>query len=90
VAKVTNGPWTLRMSYVSSIAQQVSVFFGGHWMQLVLKRGENTAYLPVYGSGNQVTVMTQAPGSLCVGNIAVGGIFQNQSDTPVPAVPAPG
>ncbi|MCW2935184.1 MAG: hypothetical protein JWM19_6146 [Actinomycetia bacterium] len=90
VAKVTNGPWTLRMSYVSSIAQQVSVFFGGHWMQLVLKYGENTAYLPVYGSGNQVTVMTQAPGNLCVGNIAVGGIFQNKSDTPVPAAPAPG
>jgi hypothetical protein len=90
VANVTNGPWTLRMSYVSPIAQQVSVFFGGHWMQLVLKRGESTAYLPVYGSGSQVTVMAQAPGNLCVGNVAVGIIFQNQSDTPVPAVPAPG
>jgi hypothetical protein len=90
VANVTNGPWTLRMSYVSPIAQQVSVFFGGHWMQLALKQGENTAYLPVYGSGSQVYVMTQGPGNLCVGSIAVGGIFENQSDTPVPAVPVPG
>jgi len=90
VASVTNGLWTLRMSYIASSAQQVSVFFGGHWMQLALKRGENTAYLPAYGSGNQVTVLAQDPASLCVGNIAVGTIFQNQSDTPVPAVAAPG
>jgi hypothetical protein len=90
VATATNGPWTLRMSYVSPVAQQVSVSFGGHWMQLELQKGENNAYLPVYGSGNQVTVMTQVPGNLCVGNIAVGGIFQDQADTPVPAVPASG
>jgi len=89
-ANVTHGPWTLRMSYISSIAQQVSVFFGDRWTPLALKRGENTAYLPVYGSGSQVTIMAKAPASLCVGNIAVGTIFQNQSDTPVPAVPASG
>jgi hypothetical protein len=90
MANVTNGPWTLRMSYVSQIAQQVSVSFGGQWMQLTLQRGENTAYVPVYGSGSEVYVKTQAPGDLCVGNIAVGGIFPNQSDTPVPAAPIPG
>jgi hypothetical protein len=90
LARVTNGPWTLRMSYVAPITQQVSVSFGGRSMQLTLKQGENTAYLPVYGSGSQVIVMPSAPGSLCVGNIAVGGLFQNKSDTPIPLVPAAG
>jgi hypothetical protein len=90
LARVTNGPWTLRMSYVAPITQQVSVSFGGRSMQLTLKHGENTAYLPVYGSGSQVIVMPSAPGSLCVGNIAVGGLFQNKSDTPIPLVPAAG
>ncbi len=89
-ATVTNGPWTLRMSYSASAAQGVSVFFGGRSAQLYLKAGENTAYLPVEGSGNQVIVTTTGPGALCVGNIAVGGLFQNKSDIPVPAVPAPG
>jgi hypothetical protein len=35
-------------------------------------------------------VANPGPGALCVGNIAVGGLFQNKSDIPVPAVPAPG
>ncbi len=89
-ATVTNGPWTLRMSYVASVAQDVSVYFGGRWTQIYLKSGENTAYLPAEGSGASVIVMPPDPRALCVGNIAVGGLFQNKSDTPVPAVPAPG
>jgi hypothetical protein len=89
-ATVTNGPWTLRMSYVASAAQDVSVYFGGRWAQIYLKSGENTACLPAEGTGASVIVLPQDPRALCVGNIAVGGLFQNKSDTPVPAVPAPG
>ncbi len=89
-ATVTNGPWTLRMSYIASAGQGVSVFFGGRSAQLYLRGGENTAYLPVEGSGSQVIVTSTGPGALCVGNIAVGGLFQNKSDIPIPAVPAPG
>jgi hypothetical protein len=89
-ATVSNGPWTLRMSYIASSSGAVSVSFGGRSAQLYLKSGENTAYLPVVGSGNQVVVANPGPGALCVGNIAVGGLFQNKSDIPVPAVPAPG
>lgn len=90
VATVTNGPWTLRMSYVSSITQRVSVYFGGRRKPLALKRGLDTAYLPVLGSGSSVIVRTASAGTLCVGNIAIGGLFQNQSATPTPAVPVQG
>jgi hypothetical protein len=89
-ATVTYGPWTLRLSYVASVAERVSIYFGGHWAQLYLRAGENTAYLPAEGSGAAVVVMPQNSRTLCVGNIAVGGLFQNKSDTPVPLVPAAG
>jgi hypothetical protein len=89
-ATVTNGPWILRMSYTASAAQDVSVFFGGRSSQLYLTPGGSTAYLPVQGSASQVVVNSPDPAGLCVGNIAVGGLFQNKSDIPVPAVPAPG
>jgi hypothetical protein len=91
VASVTNGPWTLRMSYASSTAQEVYVYFGGRLAPLALKQGLNTAYLAVQGSGNEVIVT--APGSLgklCVGNIDVGVLLQNLSGPPIPAVQAPG
>jgi hypothetical protein len=91
VAKVTNGPQTLRISYVSALAQQVEVYFGGRWQPLTLNKGLNTAYLPVSGSGNSVLVTT--PGNnrkLCVGSLAVGVILQNLSGTPIPAVPVSG
>jgi hypothetical protein len=90
VAAVRNGPWTLRMSYVSSITQQVFVYFGGGRQPLTLKQGLDTAYLPVEGTGNTVVVQSASRGTLCVGNVAVGGLFQNNSETPTPAVPAPG
>jgi hypothetical protein len=91
VATVTNGPYTLRISYASSLAQQVEVYFGGRWQQVALKQGLNTAYLPVQGSGSSVLVTT--PGNnrmLCVGSIAVGVILQNLSGTPIPAAPVAG
>ncbi len=89
-ATVTNGPWILRMYYVASAAQGVSVSFGAHSAQLYLTGGEGTAYLPVEGSANQVVITSPDPAGLCVANTAVGGLFQNKSDIPVPAVPAPG
>ena len=89
-ALVRNGPWTLRMSYVATAAQRISVTFGGQSVPLSLKAGENTAYLPVEGSGDSVLIDSPDPGALCVGNLAVGGIFQNKSGTPVPRRPVPG
>lgn len=89
-ATVTNGPWTLRMSYVATTPERVSVSFGGGTAPLYLKAGENTAYLPVEGSGDSVLIGSPDPQALCVGNLAVGGLFENKSDTPVPLVPAPG
>ena len=89
-ATVTNGPWTLRLSYIATKAQRVSVSFGGQSEPLVLKAGENTAYAPVQGSGSSVEIYSPDPQALCVGNLAVGGLFENKSDTPVPLVPAPG
>ena len=91
VARVTNGPWTLRMSYASATAQQVYVYFGGRLAPLALKQGLNTAYLAVQGSGNEAVVT--APGGmakLCVGNIEVGVLLQNLSGSPIPAAGAPG
>jgi len=91
VARVSNGRWTLRMSYASSTAQQVYVYFGGRWAPLALKKGLSTAYLPVQGSGNEIIVAT--PGSrrtLCVGNIEVGVLLPDLSGPPMPAVPAAG
>ncbi len=91
VARVTNGPQTLRISYVSSLAQQVFVSFGGRMEQVAMKQGLNTAYLPVQGSGSSVLVMTPGNnGKLCVGSIAVGVLLQNLSGSPIPAVPVPG
>lgn len=91
VATVTNGPQTLRISYVSSLAQQVFVYFGGRWGQVGLKKGLNTAYLPVQGSGSSVLVTTPGNnGKLCVGSIAVGVVLQNLSGSPIPAAPVPG
>jgi hypothetical protein len=91
VATATNPPQTLRISYVSALNQQVLVYFGGRWQQLALKKGLNTAYLPVWGSGNSVVVST--PGhnrKLCVGSVAVGVILQNLSGSPIPAIPFAG
>jgi hypothetical protein len=91
VATATNPPQTLRISYVSALNQQVLVYFGGRWAQLALKKGLNTAYLPVWGSGNSVLVAT--PGNnkkLCVGSVAVGVILQNLSGSPIPAIPFAG
>jgi hypothetical protein len=91
VARVTNGPWTLRMSYVSSTAQQVLVYFGGRWAPLALDKGLDTAYLPVQGSGDEVIVATPgSTGMLCVGNVAVGVLLQDLSGSPIPAVAASG
>ena len=91
VARVANGPWTLRMSYASSTTQQVWVYFGGRWAPLALKQGLNTAYLAVQGSGNDVIVATPSSrGKLCIGNIEVGVLLQNLSGPPIPAVPAAG
>jgi hypothetical protein len=89
-ATISNGPGTLRVSYIASAAQQVVVDFGGRLGRLHLASGENTAYLPVEGSGNDVLIISPDPRALCVGNIAVGGLFQDDSDTPVPLFPAPG
>ena len=89
-ATIGNGPGTLRMSYIASAAQRISVDFGGHSAQLNLPSGENTAYLPVEGSSNNVVIISPDPRALCVGSIAVGGMFQNKSDQPVPRLPAPG
>jgi hypothetical protein len=91
VARVTNGPQTLRISYVSSLAQHVFVYFGGRWRPVGLKQGLNTAYLPVQGSGSSVLVATPGNnGKLCVGSTAVGVVLQNLSGSPIPAVPVPG
>jgi hypothetical protein len=89
-ATVTNGPWTVRLAYVSKISQQVSVSFGQRSSVLQLRPGLNTAYVPVLGSGSSVSVVTADPAATCIGNIAVGGLFANKSDTPVPAHPAAG
>jgi hypothetical protein len=90
-ATVSNGPWTLRMSYVSSRDQQVTVGFGGQTASLALQKGLNTAYLPVRGSGNSVYIQT--PGSartLCVGTVEVGVLLQNLAGPSLPATPVPG
>ncbi|PZS37648.1 MAG: hypothetical protein DLM62_18080 [Pseudonocardiales bacterium] len=90
-ASVANGGWTLRMSYASSEAQQVNVYFGGRSVPLALKQGLNTAYLTVQGSGNEVIVAAPGGiGKLCLGNIEVGVLLQNLSGPPIPAVTAPG
>jgi hypothetical protein len=91
VATVTNGPQTLRISYVSSLAQRVYVEFGGRSQQLALKKGLNTGYLPVLGSGSSVLVMTPGNnGKLCIGSVAVGVILQNLSGSPLPPIPFAG
>jgi hypothetical protein len=78
---------TIRMSYVSSADQHVLVSFGGT-QAVALRRGLNTAYLPVSGTGRSVTIVT--PGSartLCVGSIAVGALLPNLSGPRIPAHP---
>jgi hypothetical protein len=91
VATVTNNPQTLRISYVSSLAQRVFVEFGGRWQQLALKKGLNTAYLPARGSGSSVLVTTPGNnGKLCVGSLGVGVILQNLSGSPIPVFPVKG
>ncbi len=91
VATVTNGPQTLRISYVSSLGMRILVYFGGRWGQVGLKQGMNTAYLPVQGSGSTVLVTTPGNnGKLCVGSVAVGALLQNLSGSPIPANPLPG
>ncbi len=81
-------PWTAQVDYwgPSSILE---FRFGENWTQVALPAGTHTAYIPVTGEGNQVSVRLAQPGSaLCIASIRVGSLKPGPASQAIPAVPA--
>ena len=79
--------WTARVDY-SGRSSVLRFRYGGDWTDVTLPAGTHTAYIPVTGEGDEVSVQLARPGpALCVASISVGALQQGQSGQAIPAVP---
>ena len=81
-------PWTARVNYFGT-ASVLEFRLGGNWTQVALPAGTHTAYIPVTGQGNEVSVRLAQPGpALCITGMRVGSLNPGQASQAIPAVPA--
>jgi hypothetical protein len=80
----------MRIGYIASAPSQMAVTYAGQTSVLSLGKGLHTAFIPVQGSGQTVSVTVLTPGILaCVGNVEIG--FPLPSSGPaIPAIAASG
>ena len=79
--------WTARVDYSGSSAV-LMLRFGENWTEVALPAGTHTAYIPVTGEGNKVSVQLSEPGPpLCITGMRVGLLVPGQSSQAIPAVP---
>jgi len=79
--------WTARVDY-SGPSSVLRFRYGGDWTDVTLPAGTHTAYIPVTGEGDEVSVQLARPGpTLCVASISVGALQVGQSGQAIPAVP---
>ena len=80
-------PWTARVDYFGT-ASVLEFRFGGNWTPVALPAGTHTAYIPVTGQGNEVSVRLAQPGpAVCITGIRVGSLKPGQASQAIPAVP---
>ena len=82
------GTKVLRMAYLASAAadgQNVTVSYGSSAQPLLLQRGLHSAYFPVRGGADSVTVSGPAIRGLCVGDMQAGIIVPSHSGPVIPA-----
>ena len=81
-------PWTARVDYWGP-SSVLEFRLGENWTKVALPAGTHTAYIPVTGEGNQVSVRLAQPGSaLCIAGIRVGSLKQGPASQAIPAVAA--
>ncbi len=81
-------PWTARVDYYGT-ASVLEFRYGGNWITAALPAGTHTAYIPVTGEGDIVSVRLAQPGpALCITSIKVGSLKPGQASQAIPAVPA--
>ncbi len=81
-------PWTAQVDYWGP-SSVLEFRFGENWTEVALPAGTHTAYIPVTGEGNQVSVRLAQPGpALCIASIQVGSLKQGAASQAIPAVPA--
>ena len=79
--------WVARVDYSGS-SSVLMLRFGEKWTQVALPAGTHTAYIPVTGEGNKVSVQLSQPGPpLCITGMRVGLVVPDQSSQAIPAVP---
>ena len=82
------GTRVLRVAYLASAAvggQNVTVSYGSSAQPLVLHPGLHSAYFPVRGGADSVTVSGPAISGLCVGDIQAGIIAPSATGPTIPA-----
>ncbi len=81
-------PWTARVNYFGT-ASVLEFRLGGNWTQVTLPAGTHTAYIPVTGQGNEVSVRLAQPGpALCITGMRVGSLNPGPASQAIPAGPA--
>ena len=71
--------WTARVSY-SGPASVLAFRFGENWTEVALPAGTHTAYIPVTGPGDKVSVRLAQPGpALCITSMKVGTLEPGQA-----------
>jgi len=82
------GTRVLRVAYLASAAaagKTVTVTYGGSARPLLLRAGLHSAYFPVRGAADSVTVSGPAISGLCVGDMQAGIIAPSSSGPVIPA-----
>ena len=71
--------WTARVNY-SGPASVLAFRFGENWTEVALPAGTHTAYIPVTGPGDKVSVRLAQPGpALCITSMKVGTLEPGQA-----------
>ena len=82
-------PWTARVNYFGT-ASVLEFRLGGNWTQVTLPAGTHTAYIPVTGQGNEVSVRLAQPGpALCITGMRVGSLNPGPASQAIPAGAGP-
>jgi hypothetical protein len=82
--------WTVRLDY-SGPATVLALRFGGKWADVTVPAGAHASYVPLTGSGKEVTVRVAGRGpAACLTGLTVGTWQPAQSGRAIPAAPVRG